>query len=229
METPVTTNILYGVVAEFHNADTIVAAADKARAAGYRRMDAYTPFPVHGLAEALEFHDARVPWMIFIAGCVGCCAGYSLQLFTSTPLLDPILKQPFITDVVLRNFPYPMNIGGRPYHSWPSFIPVSYELTILLAALTAFFGMLALNGFPKPYHPIFNARNFERATLDRFFLCIESRDPLFDLDRTSQFLLSLGADQVSQVAEDSERPILNDVPLTSADSVLAGSGGADLT
>lgn len=227
METPVTQNTLYGVVAEFSDADKIVAAADKARAAGYRHMDAYTPFPVHGLAEALEFHDARVPWMIFIAGCVGAIAGYSLQLFTSTPMLEPILKQPFINDVVIRNIPYPMNVGGRPYHSWPSFIPVTYELTILLAAGTAFLGMLLLNGFPRPYHPIFNARNFERASLDRFFLCIEARDPLFEIDKTSHFLINLGADLVSQVAEDSERPILDDVPLTTSDAVFAGSGGSD--
>jgi len=227
METSVTQPVLYGVIAEFRDADTIVAAADQARAAGYRHMDAFTPFPVHGLAEALDFHDARVPWMIFIAGCIGAMAGYSLQLFTSTPLLEPLLKQPFITDVVMRNVPYPMNIGGRPYHSWPSFIPVTYELTILFAAGTAFLGMLLLNGFPQPYHPIFNARNFERASLDRFFLCIEARDPLFEVDKTSQFLQSLGADLVSQVAEDSEHPILNDVPLTSSGAVLAGSGGPE--
>ncbi len=187
------------MVAEFSDADSIVAAAHEARVAGYRIMDAYTPFPVHGLDEALQFHDARVPWMIFLAGCMGAGAGYSLQFFTSTPFLEPILKQPFLTDVVLRNVPYPMNIGGRPYHSWPSFIPVTFELTILFAAGVAFVGMLLLNGLPKPYHPIFNTPNFDRATLDKFFLCIEARDPKFDVEATTQFLRGLGADAVSEV------------------------------
>jgi hypothetical protein len=199
METVVTQSSLYGLVAEFSTADQIVAAAGRARAAGYRIMDAYTPYPVHGLAEELEFHDPKVPWMIFIAGCIGCLAGYSLQLFTSTPLLEPIIRQPFIQDVVLRQFDYPMNVGGRPYHSWPSFIPVAYELTILFAAGTAFVGMLILNGLPKPYHSIFNAPNFKRATLDKFFLCIEATDPLFDSESTAQFLRGLGPDLVSEV------------------------------
>jgi hypothetical protein len=186
-------------MAEFDTAEQIVVAAERVRAAGYRIVDAYTPFPVHGLAEVLEFNDKKVPWMIFIAGCLGGCAGYSLQLFTSTPLLEPLLRTPFISDVILRNFDYPMNIGGRPYHSWPSFIPVTYELTILFAAATAFFGMLILNGFPKPYHPVFNAPNFERATLDKFFLCIEAKDPKFDAETTAHFLRGLGAEAVSEV------------------------------
>ncbi len=198
METTTNTS-LYGLIAEFSDADQIVVAAEKARVAGYRIMDAYTPFPVHGLDEKLDFHDKRVPWMIFIAGCLGAVTGYSLQLFTSTPLLEPILKQPFITDVVLRNVPYPMNVGGRPYHSWPSFIPVTFELTILFAAGAAFLGMLILNGLPQPYHPVFNAPNFERATLDKFFLCIEARDPKFDSEGTALFLRGLGADAVSEV------------------------------
>ena len=199
METTLTQSSLYGLVAEFSDADQIVVAAEKARAAGYRMMDAYTPFPVHGLAEKLEFHDAKVPWMIFLAGCMGAGAGYSLQLFTATPLLEPILKQPFIKDVIIRNIPYPMNVGGRPFHSWPSFIPVTYELTILFAAGAAFVGMLILNGLPKPYHSIFNAPNFDRASLDKFFLCIEASDPRFDVEDTAQFLRGLGADAVSEV------------------------------
>ena len=199
METAITESSLYGLVAEFSHPEQIVAAAAKARAAGYRKLDAYTPFPVHGLAEELDFHDWRVPWMIFLAGCAGAVAGYTLQLFTSTPLLEPILKQPFLTDVVLRNIPYPMNVGGRPYHSWPSFIPVTFELTILFAAGTAFVGMLILNGLPKPYQSIFNTPNFDRATLDKFFLCIESIDPKFDIEATAQFLHGLGADAVSEV------------------------------
>lgn len=199
MESSSTQSSLYGLVAEFSDADQIVAAAAKSRAAGYRIMDAYTPFPVHGLAEAFDFHDAKVPWMIFIAGCIGACTGYSMQLFTSTPLLEPILKTRFLTDVVLRNVPYPMNIGGRPWHSWPSFIPVTFELTILFAAGAAFVGMLFLNGLPKPYHSIFNTPNFDKATLDKFFLCIEATDPKFDIESTAAFLRDLGADVVSEV------------------------------
>ena len=201
METTVTQSSVYGLIAEFSNADQIVAAAGKARAAGYRRLDAYTPFPVHGLAEELAFHDVRVPWMIFIAGCIGALTGYSLQLITSTQLVEPIVKQPFITDVVLRQLAYPMNVGGRPYHSWPSFIPVTFELTILFAAGAAFVGMLLLNGLPKPYHPIFNARNFHRASLDKFFLCIEARDPRFNLGATRTFLVTTGPREVFDVKD----------------------------
>ena len=199
METTLTQSSLYGLVAEFSDPEQIVAAARKARAAGYRIMDAYTPFPVHGLAEELDFHDAKVPWMIFLAGCMGAGAGYSIQLFTATPLLEPILKHPFIKDVIIRNIPYPMNVGGRPFHSWPSFIPVTYELTILFAAGAAFVGMLILNGLPRPYDSIFNTPNFDRASLDKFFLCIEARDPRFDIEDTAQFLRGLGADVVSEV------------------------------
>lgn len=199
METTATLTPIYGLTAEFEDPDQLIAAAEKVRAAGYRRVDAYTPFPVHGLAEVLAVRKPLLPWLIFFAGCTGAMAGFTLQLFTATPLLEPILKQPFITDVVIRNIPYPMNIGGRPYISWPSFIPVTFELTILLAAGMAVVGMIALNGLPKPYHSVFNAPGFDRATLDRFFLCIELGDPKFDLEDTAHFLRGLGAAAVSEV------------------------------
>ncbi len=173
-------NTLYGIVAEFDEAEQVVHAATEARAAGYRKMDAYTPFPVHGLDEALEFHDARVPWVVFLMGLTGCCSGFALQVYTS---LD-----------------YPWNVGGRPLISWPSFIPVTYECTILFAAVFgAVFGMLALNGFPRLHHPIFNAPRFELATQDKFFLCIEAVDPKFDREVTAQFLSGLGPTHVSEV------------------------------
>ena len=171
---------LYGIIAEFDDPDDLIAAAGRAHADGYRNMDAYTPFPVHGLAEAIDFKDDRLPWMIFLAGVAGAFGGYLLQYFVS------------VVD-------YPLNVGGRPLNSWPLFIPVTFECTILLAATTGVFGMLFLNGFPRPHHPIFNAQNFERASQDGFFLCIEADDPQFDLRRTRQFLERLGARSVSEV------------------------------
>lgn len=197
------TSSTYGIIAEFSDAEQILHAAERAKEEGYRIMDAYTPFPVHGLDEALDFHDWRVPWFIFLAGIVGATAGYSLQLSTATPLLEPLLKKmiPITGDVVVRNMPYPMNVGGRPFHSWPSFIPVTFELTILFAALTAFLGTLLLNGLPRPHHPVFNAKNFDRASQDKFFLCIEASDPKFNVETTAAFLRSLGADEVSEVEE----------------------------
>ncbi len=171
---------IYGIIAEFDDPDALIAAAGRAREDGYRNMDAYTPFPVHGLAEALDFKDNRLPWMIFLAGIAGAFGGFGLQYFVS--VID-----------------YPLNVGGRPLNSWPLFIPVTFECTILLAAATAVFGMLFLNGFPRPHHPIFNAPNFERASQDGFFLCIEADDPQFDPRRTRLFLERLDARSVNEV------------------------------
>jgi hypothetical protein len=171
---------LYGLMAEFDDPDVILDAATKARDAGYKKMEAYTPFPVHGLHEAVGFRDNRVPWLIFICGLLGAAAGYGLQWWTST--VD-----------------YPMNVGGRPYHSWPSFIPITFETTVLFAALGAVIGMLALNGLPLPYHPVFNAPGFDRASQDRFFLCIEAADPKFEAKETERFLTSLNPIRVSAV------------------------------
>lgn len=190
---------LYGLVAEFSEPEQLLDAAVKAKAEGYRLTDAFSPFPVEGLADALEINDWKLPWIIFIMGIMGAGAGYSLQLFTATPLLEPILKTPFLSDVVIRNIPYPMNVGGRPFHSWTSFIPATFELTILFASLAAVVGMILLNGLPRPYHSVFNAPNFDKASQNKFFLCIEAADPNFNLERTAQFLRGLGADNVAEV------------------------------
>ncbi len=171
---------VFGIVGEFSDADALMHAARLAREAGYKRMDAYSPFPVHGLAEAIGFEDPKVPWLVFLGGLAGCAAGWSLQYFTA--VLD-----------------YPWNVGGKPLLSWPQMIPIAFECTILLSALSAVGGMLALNGLPRPYQSIFNAKNFERASQDRFFLCIESADPKFDPEATAEFLRRAGAEDVSEV------------------------------
>jgi hypothetical protein len=163
---------LYGVMAEFASPADLLDAAERAYVEGYRRMDAYTPFPVHGLAEAIGFHRTRLPVLVLCGGIVGCVGGYFLQYWIAA-------------------IEYPLNIGGRPLNSWPAFIPVTFELTILLAALVAVLGMLALNGLPMPYHPVFNVPAFELASRNRFFLCIESIDPKFERGETRQFLESL--------------------------------------
>lgn len=173
---------LHGIIAEFESAEELLHAAKRARKAGYTQMDAYSPFPVHGLSEAIGFEDHKVPWIVFLAGVLGAIAGFSLQYYIS------------VVD-------YPLNVGGRPFLSWPSFIPVTFETTVLFAAFGAFIGMLALNGLPQPYHPLFNAPRFERASQDRFFLCIEAKDPLLDRTKTRQFLENLGARLVSEVEE----------------------------
>jgi len=160
---------IYGLLAEFDEPDRLVAAARAAHQDGYRKMDAYTPFPVEHLAEAIGFHTSRLPLVILIGGIVGCLGGFFLQYWVSV-------------------WVYPQNIGGRPLNSWPLFIPVTFELTVLVAALTAVFGMLGMNGLPMPYHPLFNVPRFAQASRDRFFLCIEARDPRFDRGATRKFL-----------------------------------------
>ena len=171
---------IYGIMAEFADPEEIVVAAHKVHEAGYRRMDAYTPFPVHGLVEAIGFKDARVPWMIFCGGVIGAVVGFGLQAWVSYSA-------------------YPMNVGGRPYIPWPSFIPVTFECTVLAASFAAVFGMLGLNGLPKPYHPVFNASRFELASQTSFFLCIEADDPKFQAEETERFLRGLGASDVELV------------------------------
>ena len=171
---------LYGLMAEFEQPEELLAAVRQAYAAGYRRMDAYSPFPVEDLAEALGFRKTRLPLLVLIGGLIGCVGGFFMQYFAA--VID-----------------YPVNVGGRPLNSWPSFIPVTFETTILFAALFAVLGMLALNGLPMPYHPVFNVARFERASRDRFFLCIETMDPLFDHEVTRQFLTTLGAQDISDV------------------------------
>jgi hypothetical protein len=172
---------IYGLMAEFDDPDRLLAATKKAHADGYREMDAYSPFPVHHLAEALGHNKRQLPWLVFAAASLGALAGYALQYFATVIY-------------------YPINIGGKPLHSWPAFIPVTFELTILGGAAAAVVGMLVLNGLPMPYHPVFNAPGFERASKDKFFLCIESSDPRFSQEDTKRFLEGLDAQKVVEVA-----------------------------
>ena len=171
---------VYGLLAEFGDPEQVLAAAKKTHNAGYRRVEAYSPFPVHGLSEALGFSKTRLPLLVLIGGLLGGAGGYGLQYWIS--VID-----------------YPLNIGGRPLHSWPAFIPVTFELAVLAAALTAVFGMLALNGLPRPHHPVFNAPRFQTASKDRFFIFIRSVDPLFDEEKTRRFLEELGPREVVDV------------------------------
>jgi hypothetical protein len=171
---------LYGLMAEFEHPEEVVAAARRAHGEGYRKMDAYTPFPIEELSEALGLRHTLLPWVVLCGGATGALAGFFMQYYLSV-------------------VEYPLNIGGRPLNSWPSFIPVTFEMTILFAALSAVLGMIVLNGLPKPYHPVFNVPRFALASRNRFFLCIESGDPKFDLERTRQFLLDLHPAGVSEV------------------------------
>src|ERR671917_659622 len=163
---------IYGVMAEFDNPTDVVAATRRAYEEGYRRMDAYSPYPIEALSEAVGPHKERLPLIVLIGGIIGMIGGYGLQYYVSV-------------------INYPLNVGGKPLHSWPAFIPITFETTVLGAAMAAIFGMLALNGLPEPYHPVFNTPNFALATRDRFFLMIESRDPKFDRAVTADFLRGL--------------------------------------
>jgi hypothetical protein len=172
---------LHGLMAEFNDPGALVAATAKARAEGYRRMDAYSPFPIEELHEALGAHHTRLPLIVLIGGLCGCIGGYGLQYWVAT-------------------IAYPLNIGGKPFHSWPAFIPITFECTILVAALSAVLGMLALNGLPMPYHPVFSVARFALASRNRFFLCIEATDPQFDIEGTRAFLQTLDPQEVTPVA-----------------------------
>ena len=165
---------IYGLIAEFDSPEALLEAAHRVFAAGFRKIDAYSPFPVDGLAEAIGFHYTRVPLIVLIGGIIGCLGGFYLQYWVA--VID-----------------YPINIGGRPFNSWPSFIPVTFELTILIASLFAFFGVLALNRLPMPYHPVFNVERFQLASRNRFFLCIEAVDRNFEPERTRRFLDEIGS------------------------------------
>ncbi len=171
---------VYGLMAEYDNPRDLLAAAESAYAQGYRQMDAYSPMPVHGLAEAIGFRRTRLPLLVLLGGLAGCAAGFGMQW-------------------VVETIVYPLNVGGRPYNSWPSFIPITFEVTVLFAALTAVLGMLALNGLPMPHHPVFNAERFALATHDHFYLCIEARDPKFDPHHTRRFLQGTHAKEVFEV------------------------------
>ena len=169
-------------MAEFDEPTALVAAAAHARREGYRCMDGYSPFPIEELHEALGSHHTRLPLIVLIGGVCGCIGGYALQYWVSTTA-------------------YPLNIGGKPLHSWPAFIPVTFECTILVAALSAVLGMLALNRLPMPYHPVFNVPRFALASRNRFFLCIEAKDPKFDVEDTRRFLETLSPLEVTTVAD----------------------------
>jgi hypothetical protein len=171
---------LYGLMAEFDNPTDIVAAARRAYDAGYRKVNAYSPYPIEELSEAIGFHHNRLPLIVLIGGLIGAVGGYGMQYWTS--VID-----------------YPLNVGGRPLHSIPSFIPITFETTVLCASLAAVLGLLALNKLPMPYHPVFNAPRFDLASRTHFFLCIESRDPMFNAAETRRFLESLGPSEVTNV------------------------------
>jgi len=173
--------MLYGLMAEFATPTALVQAAERARLEGYRQMDAYSPIPIEELSEALGLRRTRLPILVFLGGLLGGIAGYGLEYWTQA-------------------IAYPLNVGGRPYNSWPQYIPVTFETTVLGAALSAFVGMWALNKLPMPYHPVFNVPAFTRASRDRFFLCIETTDPRFDRYQTAKFLESLNPVGVSEVA-----------------------------
>lgn len=171
---------LYGMMAVFETPEALLAAARHARKLGYQRVEAYTPFPVDGLSEALAHPPNRLPLIVLLCAIAGGLAGYGMQLFAMAVHL-------------------PINVGGRPLNSWPAFVPITFELSILFGAFGAVFGMLAMNRLPQPYHPAFNAPCFDLATLDRFFLCIEAGDPLFEREKTRGFLESLGPTEVADV------------------------------
>jgi ActD protein len=172
--------VIYGLMAEFTQAEELVTAARRAHDEGYRRMDAFTPYALSELPEAIGFRRNRLPMVVLIGGLFGGIGAFLMQYYASA--ID-----------------YPINVGGRPLNSWPSFIPVTFELTVLAAAFAAVLGMLGLNGLPMPYHPVFNVPRFELASRNRFFLCIQSDDPKFDLRETRQFLESLGPRDVCEV------------------------------
>lgn len=171
---------VYGLIAEFDNVNDAVIAARRTYAAGYRKLDAYSPFPVEELSEAIGFHKNGVALICLIGGLLGGTAAFTLQWWINT-------------------ISYPVNIGGRPLNSWPSFIIVTFEMTILFSGLSAVFGMLALNGLPMPYHPVFNVPRFELASKDRFFLIVFSSDKNYDAIRTRQFLEGLNPISIAEV------------------------------
>jgi hypothetical protein len=170
----------YGLMAEFDSAQAVLDAAHKVREAGYTKTDAYSPFPIHGLAEALGFRERKIAPIVFAGGVVGALAGYGLEYWTQV-------------------IAFPMNIGGRPFHSWVSFIPPAFETTILFAAFSSAISMILLNGLPQPYHPVFNVKRFHLASREKFFLAIEASDPKFDANATRQFLSGLKATEVVDV------------------------------
>jgi hypothetical protein len=173
---------IYGVMAEFDNPTALVAATRKAREEGYRKLDAYSPFPIEELSDALHLHKNKLPLLVLLGGIAGLITGYVMQYYVTVIY-------------------FPINVGGRPLNSWPAYIVITFELTILFAAIATVLGLLALCGLPMPYHPVFNMPRFALASRNRFFLCIEATDPMFDRRKTSEFLESTGPSEVSEVAQ----------------------------
>jgi hypothetical protein len=171
---------IHGLMAEFTDPNELIAAVRHTHEAGYRHVDAYSPYPIEELSEALELRRTRLPLLVLIGGIIGGCLGYALQYWAAT-------------------IAYPVNVGGRPFNSWPAFIPITFETTVLVAAVFTVLGMLAINGLPMPYHPVFNVPRFALASRDRFFLCIEATDPKFDREGTRRFLERLVPREVSEV------------------------------
>jgi len=172
---------IYGVMAEFEEADQLLEAGQKAYAEGYREMDAYSPFHIEGLADAVGFHRSRVSLVFLVAGIIGGVGAFFMQW-------------------AIAKLDYPINVGGRPLNSWPAWIPITFELTVLFSGVIGFIGLLIMNNLPMPYHPVFNVPSFSAsASRDRFFLCIEARDPKFDLEQTRAFLSGLNPLEVSEV------------------------------
>jgi hypothetical protein len=171
---------LHGLMAQFSQPEPLLDAAHRAYAEGYRRMDAYAPMPVEGLAEAIGFQSTAVQRCVFIAGILGASGGFGLMWW--------------ITVIA-----FPHNVAGRPLNSWMAYIPITFECMVLVACFTAVISMLALNGLPEPYHPVFNVAEFARASRDKFFLCIEAADPKFDPEVTRDFLAGLNAEEVLDV------------------------------
>lgn len=180
---------LYGLTAEFNDAESLVEAARKTRLQGYQSFDAYSAFPIPGMDEAMGLGNTYVPLLVLMGGLTGAATGFGLQC-------------------IAMGMHYPYISGGKPYISWPQFIPITFELGILFAAFSAVFGMLALNRLPRPHHPIFNAKRSERISSDGFILCVEASDPRFDLDDTRTFLHSLNPVEVAEVQFDEPRTVV---------------------
>jgi len=170
----------YGLLAEFDSPAQLVAAAKKTHEAGYRRIDTFSPYPIEEAWEAIGHHDKRLSKIVLAGGITGMLSGIALQEW-------------------VHNIAYPINIAGKPLNSWPQFVPVTFELTILFAAISAVLGMIILNGLPEPYHPVFNVPRFEHASRDKFFLLVESADPKFDRAKTLDFLKTLDASEINEV------------------------------
>jgi Protein of unknown function (DUF3341) len=174
------TETIYGLMAEFATPEQLLEAAHRTHDAGFHRVDAFSPFPIEGLADAVGFHHTRLPLVVLAAGVLGGFTGFFMQYYAAV-------------------VSYPINVGGRPLNSWPAFIPITFEMIILFAAAAAVFGMFIMNGLPTPYHPVFNVPRFALASRDRFFLCIKAGDPMFDPELTRKFMESLNPREVSEI------------------------------